>query len=180
MRHGDECLTDQLLGETDMSLHRVFAVLAVTAATFAVAQDAAPAAPATPTADEIKRVLDYQDNGKDRGPVLLELTPCLKVDLTKGSPTQYNCVDPVGGPIKKNTTVNAWVAFFCPKGGSYDDLSIQFLHEGQVRQTADVKVEGFSRTRTFRSHQFGKPGKWQIKVLRGDKELASTNVTVEN
>jgi hypothetical protein len=44
----------------------------------------------------------------------------------------------------------------------------------------DIKVEGLSRTRTFRSHAFGKAGKWQLKVFRGDKELASANVTVEN
>lgn len=166
-------------------LRHVFVIAVVTSSSYAFAQEAAPAAsPApsapAPTADEIKRVLDYQETGKDRGPVLLELVACLKVDLTKGSPTQYNCVEPVTGPVKKGTTVNAWTAFFCPKGGSYDDLSIQFLHENVVRQTADLKVEGFSRTRSFRGHQFSKPGKWLIKVLRGDKELSSVAVTVEN
>ncbi len=161
----------------------LFAIIMLSAV-HALAQDAAatpPAAPPAPapTADEIKRVLDYQETGKDRGPVLLELVPCLKVDLTRGSPTQYNCIEPITAPIKKGTTVNAWTAFFCPKGGSYDDLSIQFLHENQVRQTADLKVEGFSRTRSFRSHQFSKSGKWVIKVLRGDKELGSAQVLVD-
>jgi hypothetical protein len=165
-------------------LRHVFVIVVVLSAVHAFAQDPtaspapSPALPA-PTADEIKRVLDYQESGKDRGPVLLELVPCLKVDLTKGSPTQYNCVEPITAPIKKGTTVNAWTAFFCPKGGSYDDLSIQFLHENQVRQTADLKVEGFSRTRSFRSHQFTKSGKWVIKVLRGDKELGSAQVVVD-
>ena len=123
--------------------------------------------------------LDYQENGKDRGPILVELMPCLKVDLAKGSPTIYNCLEPISGPIKKNSTVNAWMVWFCPKGGVYDDLTVQFLYECQVRQTLDLKVEGLSRTRTFRSHTFGKSGKWQIKVARGDKELATANVTVE-
>jgi hypothetical protein len=158
---------------------RCAVLVAVACCSTAFAQDAKPAA-AVPTADEIKRVLDYQENGKDLGPVLLELVPCLKVDTTKGSATIYNCVEPVTGPVKKNTTVSAWMAFFCPKGGKYEDLTVQFLFEGQVRQTLDVTVEGLSRTRTYRSQTFGKAGKWQIKVMRGDKELASTNVTVEN
>jgi hypothetical protein len=155
--------------------------LAVILSTFALtswAQDASTVVKA-PTADEIKRVLDYQESGKEAGPVLLELVPCTKVDITKGSATQYNCLEPVTGPIKKNTTVNAWMSWFCPKGGVYEDLTVQFLHEGQIRQTIDLKIEGFSRTRTFRSHQFGKAGKWQIKVLRGDKELGAASVTVE-
>jgi hypothetical protein len=157
-----------------MSLRRALLVAIATCGTASFADDASP-----PTADEIKRVLDYQENGKDLGPVLLDLVPCLKVDLTKGSATIYNCLEPITGPIKKNTTVNAWMAWFCPKGGVYEDLTIQFVHEGQVRQTFDLKVEGISRTRTFRSHTFGKSGKWQIKVSRGDKEVGSANVTVE-
>ncbi|MCA2978874.1 MAG: hypothetical protein INH37_11350, partial [Myxococcaceae bacterium] len=68
----------------------------------ALAQD--PSAP-PPTADELKRVLDYQDNGKDRGPVLLDVVPCLKVDQTKGSPTQFTCIEPLTGPVKKGTAV---------------------------------------------------------------------------
>lgn len=164
-----------------MVLRRVLTVtslVSVFVAPSAWADDATAGAP--PTADEIKRVLDYQDNGKDKGPVLLELIPCLKVDTSKGSATQYNCIETISGPIKKNTTVNAWTSWFCPKGGSYEDITVQFLHEGQVRQTVDLKVEGLSRTRTYRSHTFGKAGKWQIKVFRGDKELSVQNITVEN
>jgi hypothetical protein len=144
----------------------------------ALAEDALPAA-AAPTADEIKRVLDYHENGKDLGPVLLDLVACLKVDTTKNSPTIYNCLEPVTGPVKKNATVSAWTAWFSPKGGTYEDLSIQFLHEGVVRTTLDVKVEGGWKTRNFRSHTLGKAGAWQIKVLRGDKELGSVKLTVE-
>jgi hypothetical protein len=157
-----------------MTSLRALIVAVCVFATAASADDAAP-----PTADEIKKVLDYQENGKDKGPILIELLACLKVDTTKGSPTAYTCLEPVGAPLKKNTTVHAWMAWLCPKGGSYEDLTVQFLHEGQVRQTFDLKIELSPRTRTFRSHTFGKSGKWQIKVARGDKELATTSLTVE-
>jgi hypothetical protein len=164
-----------------MKSSRVLVVAALVCATAAPGQDAGVRATpvAVPTADELRRVLDYQEHGKDRGPVLLDLMPCLKVDTTKGSSTQYNCLEVVSGPIKKGTVVNAWTSWFCPKGGAYDDLAIQFVHEGVVRQTIDVKIEGLSRTRTYRSHTFSKAGKWQIKVLRADKELASATVIVE-
>lgn len=163
-------------------MYRIVLAAVVSLAASALAQEAAaPAAPAQPpSADEIKRVLDYQDNGKDRGPALLDVIPCTKVDQTKGSPTQFTCIEPITAPVKKGTTVLAWVQFFCPKGGSYEDVSIQYLHEGQVRNTVDVKIEGLARTRTWRGHTLAKAGKWQIKVLRGDKELGATSVTVEN
>lgn len=152
---------------------------ALVAACLLLAGPASAEDAAVPSADEIKRVLDYQENGKERGPILLDLVPCLKVDLAKGSPTIYSCLEPVAGPVKKNTSVHAWMAWFCPKGGAYDDLTVQFLHEGQVRQTFDLKVEGFGRTRTFRSHTFAKTGTWTIKVSRGETQVGQAQVTVE-
>lgn len=161
---------------------RFIAVLAVLFATSAFAQDpaAAPAAapPPAPTADEINKVLDYQDNGKDVGPILLKIVPCTKVDSAKG-PTQFTCIEPITGPVKKGTTVHAWVQFFCPKDGKYDDVTIQWQLDGSTRTTTDVSVSGLGRTRTWKASGLTKPGKWTIKVMRGDKELGSANVTVE-
>ena len=132
-----------------------------------------------PTAAEIKRVLDYEQHGKDKGPILIELVACSKVDLTKGSPTYYSCLEPIKGRVKKDTVVSAWMAWLCPKGGAYDDITVQFLHQGQVRRTFDLKLEGLSRTRTFRSHPFTKVGAWEIRVARGETELAKVSLTVE-
>jgi hypothetical protein len=166
------------------SFRRTVTAAALVASFTVFAQDPAPAAaPAgpPPTADEIKRVLDYQDNGKDRGPALLDVIACGKVDQTKGSPTQFTCIEPITGPVKKGTTVNAWVQFFCPKGGKYEDLKIQWLLGSEVRQTTDFTVEGLARTRTWRAHTPPKAGKWTIKIVQGEgKELGSTSFTVEN
>ena len=142
----------------------------------AIAQDAAP----PPSADEIKRVYDYLDNGKDRGPALLDLVACMKVDQTKGSPTQFHCLEPVTAPVKKNTTVLAWVQFLCPKDGKYEDVSIQYLHEGQVRNTYDLTLSAYGKTRTWKGSTLTKAGKWTVKVLRSGQELGSTTVVVEN
>ncbi len=163
----------------------VAAVLSV--ASFSFAQDAGVAtAPATPSgpvvpppsAASIREVVDYLENGKDRGPALLDLIPCTKVDNTKGSPTQFSCIEPVTKPVAKGTTVFAWLQWYCPKDGKYEDVQIQFLHEGTVRQTIDIPVAGFGRTRGWRGSNLNKVGKWTIKVSRGDKELSSTTVDV--
>ncbi|MFZ5440628.1 MAG: hypothetical protein ACOZQL_11515 [Myxococcota bacterium] len=160
-------------------------LLAAAVSSFAFAQEAAPAAPTGPVeppppADMIKKVVDYLENGKDRGPALLDVIPCVKVDNTKGSPTQFQCIEPVNGSVKKGTTVFAWLQWYCPKDGKYEDVQVQFLHEGQVRQTIDVPVSGFGRTRGWRGANMAKVGKWTIKVSRGDKELGSTTVDVAN
>lgn len=146
----------------------------------ASAQDAAPLpAPQIPSAAEVKRVYDYLERGKEQGPILLDLIPCTKIDQAKGSPTQFQCLEPVQGPVKKGTVVNAWLQFLCPKDGKYEDLAVQYLHEGQVRQTADVVVGTSGRTRTWKAAALSKTGAWTIKLLRGDKELGSVTVTAE-
>lgn len=171
-------------------IRRLFVAVALLTASFALAQDAgtatpvaAPAAPAAPvapppTAEQIKQFLDYQEKGAAAGPVLLDLVPCTKVDSTKGSPTQYQCVEAVGATVPKGTTVFAWLQWMVPKDGKYEDVQIQFLHEGQVRKTVDNPVAGFGRTRGWRGENFNKVGKWTIKVIRGAQEFGTVDINV--
>lgn len=163
-----------------MHLSRIAISAVLLSAGLTFAEDAAAPSSPPPSSDEIKRVLDYQDNGKDRGPALLDLVACNKVDQAKGSATIFTCLEPITAPVKKGTLVNAWTQWFCPKGGKYEDVAIQWLFEGQVRSTSDLTVEGLARTRTWRAQTLSKAGKWTIKVLRGSTELGSTTVTVEN
>lgn len=152
------------------------------APSLALAQADAGAAPKPveppPPADEINRVLDFYFNGKDRGPALIALKACLKVDGHKDSPTKFECLEQVSGPVKKGTLVHLWTTFFVPEGGNYDDVRVQFLHEKEVRSTIDLKLDKSMRSRTWRSQGMTKTGKWTLKVMRGDKELGSTQVTV--
>lgn len=164
-------------------MFRLTVAAAFFVATAALAQDAgaAPAAPAQPPppADEVRRVLDYYFNGKDRGPTLVELKACLKVDSQKDSPTRFDCVEEVKGPVKVNTTVHGWTMWFLPKGANYDDVTVQFAHEGTVRSTVDVKLDTEMRARTWRSQNMTKKGKWTISVVRGGTVLGTTTVTAE-
>ncbi|MBK7863281.1 MAG: hypothetical protein IPJ65_32690 [Archangiaceae bacterium] len=152
-------------------------LLAVLFASLAHAEDAAAPPPADakppPPADEIKHVLDYFYNGKDRGPALVEIKACLKVDSTgKDANTKNECVEPVTGPVKKDTTVHGWTMWYLPEGANYDDVSLQFIFGNDVRSTIDVKLSTPGRTRTWRSTTASKKGKWTIKVKRGDQERA--------
>jgi hypothetical protein len=152
-------------------------------ASVAFGEEAAPpAAPAQPPppADEIKRVLDYYYNGKDRGPALVELKACLKVDSSGGNaPTKNECLEPVTGPVKKDTPVNAWTMWYLPEGANYENVVVQFLFGNDVRSTVDLKLNTPGRTRTWRYTTASKKGKWTIKIKDGDKELGSTSFTVE-
>ena len=159
-------------------------LIAVLFASLAHAQDAGSAAPADtrppPPADEIKHVLDYYYNGKARGPALVELKACLKVDSASKDPaTKNECIEPVSGPVKKDTTVHGWTMWYLPEGANYDDVSLQFIYGTDVRSTVDVKLSSTGRTRTWRSNTASKKGKWTIKVKRVDQELGSTSFTVE-
>lgn len=138
----------------------------------------APSAPLPPAAEEARKVIAYYYGGKDQGPVLVELKPCLKTDSGKESPTKNECVEPVAGPVKKGTIVHAWTLWMVPDGGSYDDVALQFAHEGQVRTTVDIQLTTSLRSRTWRSSALTKKGKWEIRVVRAGKVIASAPVTV--
>lgn len=144
----------------------------------------AAAAPADtkppPSGDEVRRVLDYYYNGKDRGPALVDLKPCLKVDsVGKDNNSKNECAEFVTGPVKKDTTVHGWSYWYLPEGANYDDVVMQFLHNNDVRTTVDLKLNQPGRNRTWRSTTASKKGKWTIRIKRGDQELGSTSFTVE-
>lgn len=149
----------------------------------AAAQSPTPAEVAEITADEAKRVADYLQKGKERGPVLVEFVACLNVDVKKGSPTLWECLEPVSGPVKKGTVVHGATTWLLPKDGKWEDLAVQYVYEGQPRTTADLTLDGGTwgmiRSRAFKSSALTKSGKWEIKLLKGNKELKSVAVHVE-
>jgi hypothetical protein len=166
-------------------MHRVALLLTLLLAipTLAAAESPVPPQVADITADEAKRVTDYLANGKDKGPLLVELVACLSIDAKKGSPTLWECTEPVSGPVKKGATVHGWTSWLLPKDGKWDDVAVQYVFEGQPRNTFDLTLDGtawgVARARSFKSASLTKSGKWEIKILRGTKELKSVTVQVE-
>src|SRR4051812_46408553 len=116
------------------------AKLAGLVASFLMVADAGtpppPAGPVeTPTQAEARKVINYYYQGKDQGPVLVELKACLKLEPARDNLQRSDCLETVNGPVKKGTTVSAWTLWMVPEGGNYDDVFIQVSHEGLVRST---------------------------------------------
>jgi hypothetical protein len=132
-----------------------------------------------PTPAEAKKVIDYYYNGKAKGPVLVELKACTKVDPgNNNSPYKNECLEAVAGPIKKGTNVHAWSLWLVPDGGTYEDVILQFVFDGQVRSSMDIKLTTSLRSRTWRTSPLTRAGKWELRAVRGDTVLGSTSVTV--
>lgn len=166
---------------TFMMKKLALAFVVATLAVPALAGDEAPAAPsgpppAAPTADEIKRVTDYFLRGKDVGPILLDFIACKKTDKVDG---KLACVEPTGPSAKKGDPLIAYVKFFAPKGGKYEDLKIKFIWNGEVRSTSDFTVtEAWTGYSNYKQTTASKPGTWEMQVLRGETVLSSQKVTV--
>lgn len=124
-------------------------------------------------------MIRYYYGGKDQGPVLVELRACLKVDAGKDSPNRGDCLETVSGPVAKNTNVHAWMIWLVPDGGSYDDVVLQYVYEGQVRASLDLSLSASLRSRVSRANTLSKSGNWQIRVVRGDKVLGTVPVVVK-
>jgi hypothetical protein len=140
---------------------------------------AAPALAAPPSADDAMKVVTWYYDGKDDGPLLLKAVPCLKIDDAKDSKTKNECIQPAGDTVPKGSKVSLWTAWMVPVGGKFDDITVQFLLDGTVRETKDVSVAESWRTRTWSTSTLSKPGKWEIKILRGGTELSSSAITVQ-
>jgi len=139
------------------------------------------AAPSAPDADAVQKVWEYYYRGQGAGPVLVRLTPCLRVDTEKGSDTQYECLEPLRGTAKKGTTVSAWMSWLVPSGDKVEDLMVQWEFNGVVRSTRDLKVNGRGfRYRTYLSKTLNKAGRWAVIVRRGEAVLGRAEIDVDN
>jgi hypothetical protein len=137
------------------------------------------APPEKPTPAEARRVIEYHYGGQGQGPVLAELVPCLDVDADPQSKTKGECLEEVAGKLKKGAVVYAWMQWLVPLGDAYEDVVVQFLHEGNLRSAQDVKLAGVFRTRSWRSNAATRSVTWQIRVVRGKDTLGEVSFQVE-
>jgi hypothetical protein len=122
------------------------------------------AAVAAPTAKIIKEVVDYYYNGQEEGPVLTEAKLCKAVK-------DFECTDAINAnSVKKGETINVWMRFFVPKGATYDDILVEYKHEGVPRRLTPHKIEGSIRYRLVDKNSADKTGNWTITIK---KELQS-------
>jgi len=127
---------------------------------------------AAPTAKMVKEVVDYYYTGQKEGPILTEAKLCQSI---KG----FECSE-IANPdsIKKGDTVHVWMRFFVPKGASYDDILVEYKHEGIPWRLTPHKIEGSIRYRLVDKFSLDKPGNWTITVKRGINKLSEFKVKV--
>jgi hypothetical protein len=134
--------------------------------------------PPAPTAAEIQKVTNYFLNGKDGGPILMDLVFC--ADVKKNADGKLACVDPLGDTVKTGDTLAAFVKLFAPKGGKYEDIKLRFLLNGEVRSTSDFTVtEAWTGYGNYKKTTASKPGTWEIEVLRGDVVLGKKSIVAQ-
>lgn len=143
----------------------------------ACADDAARAIAAGPTADEINKVTAYYLKGKDAGPILIEFRLC--GEIGKSPEGKNTCEAELGDTAAKGDQVNAFIRFFAPRGGKYDDLKVRFVKNGEVQSTSDFTVgESWTGYTNYKRTKVGKPGTWDVEVLQGDRLLAKKTLNV--
>jgi hypothetical protein len=137
-----------------------------------------PSPPEAPTAEEIQRVTAYYLRGAAVGPILLSLQLCAEVG--KNAEGKLECAAELPARVKKGDKITAFVRFFAPRGGKYDDVRVRFLLDGEPRSTSDMTVtESWTGYGNYKTTTASKAGVWEAQVLRGDALLASRKVTVE-
>jgi len=127
---------------------------------------------AAPTSKMVKEVVDYFYGGQTEGPVLTEAKICKTVKSLSCEESADPKAFTLGEPIR------IWMQFFVPKGGTYDDIFVEYKHEGVPRNLAAHKVEGSIRYRLVDAYKLNKLGKWKITIKKGVTDLKAFDVNV--
>lgn len=127
---------------------------------------------AAPEAQKIREVIDYFYNGQKEGPVLIDSKLCKNIK-------DLECQDQLAqNSLSMGESVKVWMQFFVPKGESYDDIFVEYKHNGTPRNLQAHKVEGSIRYRLVDSYTPDKIGDWTITIKRGSKSLKMLNFKV--
>jgi len=132
----------------------------------------ASGAAAAPPAKAVKEVVDYFYNGQNEGPILIDSNLCKSVkDLECEQAIEPNAV--VLGDL-----IQVWMQFFVPRGGVYDDIMVEYKHEGIPRNLNAHKIEGSIRYRVVDKYKIDKPGNWTVTIKKGLTSLKEFQITV--
>ena len=127
---------------------------------------------AAPEAKKIREVVNYFYNGQKEGPVLTDSKLCKSIQGHECQDQLESNTISVGEPVK------VWMQFFVPKGGLYDDIFVEYKHNGISRNLQAHKVEGSIRYRIVDTYKPDKIGDWTITIKRGTKSLKIHNLKV--
>ena len=126
---------------------------------------------AAPPAKSVKEVVDYFYNGQEQGPILTDAKLCKGIKALECE----TAVDPKA--VGMGDVIHVWMQFFVPKGGMYDDIIVEYKHEGVPRHLTARSVESSIRYRLVDKFKLDKPGKWTITIKKGVTDLKAFNIT---
>ncbi len=171
-----------------MKMRLLSALFAFLFPAFLAAQD-------IPTSDEVRRVMEFYNDGQGQGIVLIDSKVCQEIN--KEGPEKFNCKNEIiefvkgsdaSAPpeVKHKTKVGEslfiWMAYMVPKGDE-ENIIVQYNRSGITRRSSNLAVKGSIRYRTWSKFTPRKEGNWEVKILHdtGDapKELNSFNLIVE-
>ena len=150
------------------------------------ADSSAPQSVTTPAASDkltsamVAQLFDFWRGGTG-DPVLAHFIACKKLDLAKKSPTRYECVEPVEGPVAPGTQVFGWADWLVPRGANFTDVSIEFIYGGDVRLRRLLPVRGRNVSPvvpTTAGAKLSKRGVYTLRLIHGDKILRDVKVEV--
>jgi hypothetical protein len=126
---------------------------------------------AAPPAKAVKEVVDYFYNGQADGPILTDAKLCKSIAALECEAA----IDPKA--FKLGEVLHVWMQFFVPKGAVYDDIIVEYKHEGIPRHLKARGVEGSIRYRVVDKFKVDKPGKWTVTIKKGVTNLREFNFT---
>jgi hypothetical protein len=115
---------------------------------------------AAPAPKAVKEVVDYFYNGQADGPILTDAKLCKSI-----------------AALECEAALHVWMQFFVPKGAVYDDIIVEYKHEGVPRHLKARGVEGSIRYRVVDKFKVDKPGKWTVTIKKGVANLWEFNFT---
>lgn len=124
-----------------------------------------------PSSKETKKVMDYYNNGKGNGAVLVDAVFCTQ--MGKEEDTKNDCIQSfAGNDIKVGDDVYLWMNFMIP----VDDMAeiiITYTRNDRIRKTQKVTLNSAFRYRTWKKIETGKPGKWTVQIFQeiGDEDV---------
>ena len=118
-----------------------------------------------PSPQEARRFIDFYYSGQGQGVVLAETHIC--TEIPREGAQAYQCVGEIApDAVQVGQSYYLRMVFVVPQGVQGETISIQYNHEGTLRNTDEVTVSGSMRYRTWTVFTLREPGPWQVQIAR--------------
>jgi len=134
-----------------------------------------------PTPEEIKKIVNYYNQGTGMGAILVQAKICKEIQ--EEGDLKNECKTPlIDAAAKEGDKLLVWLNFMVPTGDTAD-LSLEFKRKGRVRKVANFQVPSSFRYRTWKSIPTDESGSWTVNIVQelGDEfiNLGSIDYEVE-